>query len=213
MTPIDERSRRQQSSGDDPRQHGAGRAGHNAPDEYSDSGGPVGDVDPEEIVAHEDRFAGLEAEVEEWKGKYQRALADFQNFQRRSIENEREARRQGVSSVVMQLLGVLDNFDLALSAGAASGSSEQILQGVSMIRQQLLQALSAIDVASIQPAAGDEFDPHRHEAVAQVDAEGVDAGRVAATFQTGYRLGDRVLRPAKVSVAKAPESTERDSSA
>ncbi len=178
------------------------------PDEYADTGGPVGDIDPEEIVAHEDRLAALEAAVEGWKAKYQRALADFQNYQRRSVENEREARRQGVTSVVAQLMGVLDNFDLALRTEAASDgvSLEQIVQGVTMIRAQLLHALATIDVSRIEPAPGAEFDPHSHQAVAQVFAEGVEPGRIAATFQTGYRLGDRVLRPAKVSVAKADDS-------
>lgn len=185
------------------------------PDEYADTGGPVGDIDPEAIVAHEDRLVALEAVVEEWKGKYQRALADFQNYQRRSVENEREARRQGVISVVASLLGVLDNFDLALRTDTTTGavSLEQIVQGVEMIRAQLLQALGAIGVSRIAPEPGAEFDPHSHQAVAQADAEGVESGRVAATFQTGYRLGGRVLRPAKVSVAGASdppsESSER----
>ncbi len=178
------------------------------PDEYADTGGPVGDIDPEAIVAHEERLGALEAAVEEWKGKYQRALADFQNYQRRSVENEREARRQGVTSVVASLLGVLDNFDLALRTDTTTGavSLEQIVQGVEMIRAQLLQALGAMGVSRIEPAPGAEFDPHSHQAVAEVFAEGVEPGRIAATFQTGYRLGDRVLRPAKVSVAKAGDS-------
>ncbi len=204
MTPTDDKTRRPPSSGDDPRHHAPGRAA--SPDEFADTGGPVGNVDPEEIIAHEDRIGELEASVEEWKSKYQRALADFQNFQRRSVENEREARRQGVTSVVAQLLGVLDNFDLALRTDTSGVSIEQILQGVKLIRQQLLQALAAIDVSPIEPGPNDEFDPHRHEAVAQVDAKNVTPGRVAATFQSGYRLGDRVLRPAKVSVAKSVDA-------
>jgi len=187
--------------------HGPGRRDHARPDhdprdEYGDAGGPVGDIDPEEIVAHEDRAASLAAEVEEWKAKYQRSLADFQNYQRRSIENEREARRQGVTSVVSNLLAVLDNFDLALKNDPTKASPEQIAQGVAMIRQQMLQALGAIDVRPIEPEAGAEFDPHRHEAVVQVEAPGVEPGHIATTFQAGYTLGDRVLRPAKVSVAK-----------
>lgn len=187
--------------------HGPGRREHAQPgerDEYGDAGGPIGEVDPEEIVAHEDRAAELQAQVEEWKAKYQRSLADFQNYQRRAVENEREARRQGVTSVVSNLLAVLDNFDLALKNDPAKVSPEQIVQGVTMIRQQMLQALGAIDVRPIEPEPGAEFDPHRHEAVVQVQAEGIEPGRIAATFQAGYTLGERVLRPAKVSVSKGP---------
>lgn len=195
-------------SPDTPRKHESGRQTPGArpsPDEYGDTGVPIDQIDPEEIVAHEDRLVDLEAQVEEWRSKYQRALADFQNYQRRSIENEREARRQGVTSVVTQLLGVLDNFDLALQSGASASAPEQLLEGVRMIRQQMHHALAAIDVRPIAPEPGAEFDPHRHEAVAQVHAEGVEPGRIAASFQSGYALGDRVLRPAKVSVSKAPD--------
>lgn len=204
MTPIDERKQHHPHAGDIP-QPGSGAA---PTDDYADAGGPVGDVDPEEIIAHAERLDQLEASVEEWKSKYQRALADFQNFQRRSVENEREARRQGVTSVVAQLLGVLDNFDLALRTDSSGVSVEQIAQGVRLIRQQLLQALGAIDVSRIEPGPGDEFDPHRHEAVAQAPSHDIEPGRVAATFQAGYRLGERVLRPAKVSVAKPVDAEQ-----
>ncbi|MDX2115951.1 MAG: nucleotide exchange factor GrpE [Planctomycetota bacterium] len=177
-----------------------------------DAGGPVSQVDPEEIVAHEDaraaleaRIASLEAEAAEAREKYTRALADFQNYQRRALENEKEARRQGITAVVGSMLGVLDNFDLALKQDATKSSAESILQGVSMIRSMLAQSLASVGVQSIEPRPGDEFDPHRHEAVAQVPAEGIEPGRIAACYQTGYSLGDRVLRPAKASVSRAAE--------
>lgn len=178
-------------------------------EQCGDAGGPVGAVDPEEIVAHEqqrDAEAALRAEIEDLKGRYARALADFQNFQRRSIENEREARRQGVIGVVSNLMGVLDNFDLALKQDPAKATAEQIMQGVSMVRAQMMQALGGLGVSIIEPKSGDEFDPHRHEAVAHVPAEGVEPGRIAACFQPGYMLNDRVLRPAKTSIAKAADA-------
>ncbi len=179
-------------------------------EQCGDAGGPVSSVDPEEIVAHEERVkeleARLQAEIEELNNKYKHALADFQNYQRRAIENEREARRQGLIGVVSSLMGVLDNFDLALRQDPAKASAEQIMQGVSMVKAQMMQALASVGVTPIEPAPGDEFDPRRHEAVAHVPAEGIDPGRVAACFQVGYALADRVLRPAKTSVAKAPDA-------
>lgn len=170
------------------------------------SGGEM-EVDPDAIVAELDRLreqeAALRGEAEEARSKYQRSLADFQNYQRRALENEKEARRQGVTSVVSHLLGVLDNFDLAMQQDPARASAQQIMQGVSLIRAQLLQALAAAGVGSISPAPGSEFDPHRHEAVVQVPAApGVGPGQIAAVLQVGYLLGERVLRPAKVSVAR-----------
>ncbi|HBS29419.1 MAG TPA: nucleotide exchange factor GrpE [Phycisphaerales bacterium] len=173
-------------------------------DEFGDAGGPVGDIDPDAIASASDHAAELEARIEELTSRYQRALADFQNYQRRAVENEREARRQGVTSVVSHLLAVLDNFDLALKIDPEKVTGAQILQGVSMVRAQMLQALGAIDVRPVEPAPGDEFDPRRHEAVVQVEAPGIAPGRIASSFQAGYALGERVLRPAKVAVARPP---------
>lgn len=176
-------------------------------DEFGDTGAPINEIDPDALADARDEAlaAPLRAELEEWKAKYARALADFQNYQRRSIENEKEAKRQGVTSVVSHLLGVLDNFDLALQQDPEKATAAQIMQGVSMVKQQMLHALGSLGVAVIAPSPGDEFDPHRHEAVAHMLAPGVEPGRVAACFQVGYLLGERVLRPAKTSIAKAEE--------
>lgn len=172
--------------------------------DFGDTGGPVANIDPEEIVAHEE--SKVRAELEDWKSKYLHALADFQNYQRRSIENEKEARRQGVIGVVSHLMGVLDNFDLALKQDPAKATTEQIMQGVSMVQTQMLQSLGSLGVRIIEPKPGDAFDPHSHQAVAQVSSAEIEAGRIAACFQVGYALGDRVLRPAKTSVAKATDA-------
>lgn len=178
-------------------------------DEFGDTGGPIDQVDPDALAAASDaaevELASLRARAEELNTKYLTALADFQNFQRRSVENEKEARRQGVTSVVGALLGVLDIFDLALKQDPKTASVESIMQGVSMIRQQMSGALATVGVSMIDPKPGDDFDPHRHEAVAHVATADVEPGRTFQTFQPGYALGDRVLRPAKVAVAKAVE--------
>lgn len=174
-------------------------------DEYGDTGGPVDEVDPDALVEEQDQIGALEHQLGEMEEKYKRALAEQQNVQRRAVENEREARRQGVTSVVRGLLGVLDNFDLALSSDPKSISAEQMVQGVRMIQDQFLQALARLDVARIAPEAGDEFDPHRHEAVQHLCAQGIEPGRIAAMLQAGYALGERVLRPAKVALVKEAE--------
>lgn len=183
--------------------------GPHGADPFGDAGGPVRDVDPDAIAAAQDEASreleSLRAQVADLEDKYRHALADFANFKRRSMENEREAQRQGTIKVVSALLGVLDIFDLALKQDTKTASAESILQGVSMIRQQLTHALAGVGVSTIEPKPGDEFDPHRHEAVAHLPAEGVAPGATSQTFQPGYALGDRVLRPAKVAVAKAPD--------
>lgn len=173
--------------------------------DFGDTGGPVGKIDPEEIIAHEGE-ANLRTELEDWKSKYLHALADFQNYQRRSLENEKEAKRQGIISVVSHLMGVLDNFDLALQQDPSKATTEQVMQGVSMVKSQMMQALGSIGVSAIDPKPGDPFDPHRHQAIAQVPSANLEPGSVASCFQVGYALGERVLRPAKTGVAKSTEA-------
>lgn len=142
--------------------------------------------------------------IEKWK----RAVADHQNSQKRALANEQEARRQGVTGVLHSVLPVLDHFDVALSATAAKGTTEQIMQGVSAIRAELLKALETHGVRLIAPAPDDVFDPNQHQAISMLEAgaTGVQPGNVLALFQPGYALGDRVIRPAKVSVAASPPS-------
>jgi len=178
------------------------------PEEPLQGGDPEG-PSPEDLAAAAEKDHAeielLRAELEELKSKYTRALADFQNYQRRSFENEKEARRQGVQSVVQSVLTVLDHFDLALNVDPKVTPGEQVLAGVRLIRDELVSALRGQGVSLIEPKPGEDFDPHRHEAVTQTDPpEGVRAGQVVATLAPGVLYQDRTLRPAKVSVARMP---------
>ena len=149
----------------------------------------------------------FEARLAEAEDRYVRALADFQNFQRRSVENERRANEAGVVGAVERLLPVLDNMTLAMdSAEKAEGGAtpEQVVRGVRSIIDEFRRALSGMGVEPIEPAPNDAFEPGRHEAVMQAPAAGVEAGAVGMTLQTGYAKGEWVIRPAKVSVATAP---------
>jgi molecular chaperone GrpE len=149
----------------------------------------------------------LQNELDQANNKWKRALADFQNFQRRSMENEREARRQGLTAVLQSIIPVLDHFDLALSHDPANSSAEQVIDGVKVIREELIKALGVHGVGLINPAVNQPLDPHRHQAITHLAAEGVEPGHVAATLQVGYLLGERVVRPAKVAVAPARAET------
>lgn len=176
-------------------------------DEYGDAGGPVGAIDPDAIAARDDDAAGLlgrlEAERDEWKTKCQRLMADFQNYQRRALANEDQAREQATRAVVSSLVLVLDHFQLALMVDPAKTTAQQVVQGVSVIRDEMLKVLGRHGVTVLAPKPNDEFDPARHEAIMQAKAEGVQPGRVAAMLQEGFMVNDKVLRPAKVSVAPA----------
>lgn len=143
----------------------------------------------------------IRGELEEAKVRHLRALADFQNYQRRAFQNEQVAREQGISSLAQKVITVLDHFDLALTLNPANASAQQVIDGVKVIRDELLKALAQAGVRIIEPKPNDEFMPGLHEAIMHQEAQGVDPGRVSALFQPGFVLGDRVIRAAKVGVA------------
>lgn len=155
---------------------------------------PPGDRDGE--------LARLRAELADLNAKYLRAVADYQNAQRRGVREQDEARRQGITAVVLSVLPVLDHFELALGLDPSKASVEQVLHGVKVIRDELMRVLEHYGVRDIAPGPDDEFDPHQHEAVTEVDSDLVRPGHIVATLQAGYALGNRVIRPARVSVAR-----------
>jgi molecular chaperone GrpE len=146
------------------------------------------------------QIARLQQQVEELNTKYLRTVADYQNVARRGAKDADEAKYQGMKSVVLNVLTVLDHFDLALSQDVKKVSADQIVGGVRVIRDELMKVLQNHGVELIAPAANTEFDPNWHQAVTQQDAPDVEPGHIVATLQAGYRLGDRVVRPAMVSV-------------
>jgi molecular chaperone GrpE len=153
----------------------------------------------------EDIVAALRAsmaEHEEVFGRLQRLAADFSNFQRRAATNEREARLHATAGVIQNVLPVMDQFDLALGQDTTKVSAEQIAGGVRMIRDELMRILSGFGVSMIEPKPNDEFDPAAHEAMLQQPSTEVEPGRIVAALGVGYRMGDRVIRPAKVAVAR-----------
>jgi molecular chaperone GrpE len=172
-------------------------------DAYSTPEGDAGDIE-----GLERRIAELQAQLIEANSRALRALADFQNFERQAARNQRLAHLDGVASLASRLVTVLDHFDLALAQDASAASAAQIMDGVKVIRDELVKSLGSSGVMIIVPQKGEPFTPGRHEAIMQQQAEGVEPGCIVATLQAGYALanatpagGDRLLRPAKVSVA------------
>jgi molecular chaperone GrpE len=120
-------------------------------------------------------------------------------------ENEREVERLK-GRLVEDLLGVLDNLDRSLQAAAQSKNIEAFVQGVELVRQQFVGKLSALGLAKME-TVGTPFDPAAHEAIGIVPVtDPAQDGRVVAEVQSGYKLGERVLRPALVQVGKATQS-------
>ncbi len=147
----------------------------------------------------------LTGRLDEALAARKRALADFANYQRRAAETEAQAAEAGVARVVRSLLGVLDHFDLALDQRPEEITLQQLLDGVKMARGELLKALASHGLQRLQPSIGEEFDPHRHEAVMREPAGDVVSDHIVSVLQTGYMMGEMVLRPAKVTVAAEPQ--------
>jgi molecular chaperone GrpE len=111
------------------------------------------------------------------------------------------ARTGGLIQLTRALMPVLDHFDLALAQDHSKLTVEQLAKSIEMTRAELQKALEQNGIARIEPAPGTPFDPLQHDAVMRQPAEGIAPGCVSMRFQTGWKLGESVLRPAKVAVA------------
>ena len=162
------------------------------------------------VVAEADPLAELdEAELRERAGKAdaylalaQRTQADFENFRKRMTRDVRAAEARGVGRLAKELLPALDNLDRAIAAVEASGEDAEhhLTQGIRLVQSELTSALSRAGIEGYAPT-GERFDPSHHEAVAQQPVEGAEPGTIVQVLQSGYRLHDAVLRPARVIVA------------
>ena len=132
-----------------------------------------------------------------------RALAEMENFKKRLQRDHDECLRYASEPVLKDLLPALDSLDLAIQYGGNDAACQSLLTGVTMTRKLLLDALRnhGFDVAG---EVGEPFDPDVHEAVSYEDRDDMDPGLVSTLHQRGYRLKDRLLRPAKVSVSRKP---------
>jgi len=151
---------------------------------------------------------GLKAEAQKAKHYYDqwvRTTADLENYKKRATRERQDAIRFANEALIEKLIPVLDNFDSALAAtSAASDASVQSLQtGINMIYQQLKNALSEAGLEEID-ASNKPFDPNWHEALSQQPSPDVPEGHVLQQLRKGYKLRERLLRPAGVVVAKKP---------
>lgn len=175
---------------------------------------PVGtdSIDPASETAGVDRspaedIATLAAAVEELRDKFLRAVAETDNVRKRAERDVADARAYGIANFAREIIGVADNLARALEAiepearVAAQGTLKALLDGVELTRRELEKALAKQGVRPLDPK-GEKFDPHFHQAMYEVPKADVPAGTVVQVMQIGYAIGDRVLRPALVAVAK-----------
>jgi molecular chaperone GrpE len=153
----------------------------------------------EEAAPALDPLADAEAKRDEYLAGWQRTQADFENYRKRALRQQQEFAARGAERLVAKLLPVLDDLERALAA-AADHEEAKVIEGVEMTKAALAAALASEGLVEIE--AEGAFDPHVHEALLAQLVEGVESGAIVQVVQRGYRLGDVVLRPARVIVAE-----------
>ena len=163
----------------------------------------------EEKIA--DAMAALAAENAELKDKLLRAAAEVENIRRRSEREKIDAGKFGATKFARDILPVADNMRRAIDAvpdDRKDGSDDvvkSIIEGIEMTERSLLSAFEQNGIVPVNPALGEKFDPNLHEALFEVPGTGQPAGAVVQVVDTGYLIGDRLLRAARVGVAKADD--------
>lgn len=147
----------------------------------------------------------LEGELAACKDRYARLLADFDNFRKRQVRDREEIVKRANETLILDLLPVLDHFELALAA--AGEPDDPFVAGVRMVSDQL-HAVLAKHEARPEDAAGQPFNPDRHEALSEMPSDSAAAGHVALQLRKGWSLAGRMIRPAQVMVSSGPAAPE-----
>ncbi|RDY71991.1 nucleotide exchange factor GrpE [Halobacillus trueperi] len=151
------------------------------------------------VVEETDELEQLRQEKEEINNRLLRLQADYDNFRRRTQKEKEADRKYRSQSLVEELIPALDNFERALQVEVDGDAAKNFADGMKMVYDQFKAALEKEGVEEI-PAKGEEFDPHMHQAIMQVEDENYESNIVIEELQKGYRLKDRVIRPSMVKV-------------
>ena len=163
-------------------------------------------MQPEPAVAPRPSTS-LDRELAEAKDRLLRALADMDNMRKRTEREVADARVYGISNFARDILGVADNMHRAMQAlddelrAKADEATKALLEGVELTERELINVLEKHGVTKVEPL-GQKFDPNRHQAMYEIEDASVPSGSVIQVMQAGYLIGERVLRPALVAVAK-----------
>jgi molecular chaperone GrpE len=165
-----------------------------------------------EAASATNRIEDLSAELVETKDRLIRLTADFENYRRRSQREREEAIRYGSQNLFKELLTTVDNLERAIDHARMGGGAdlENLLQGVELVQKGLVGLMSTHGVEEID-ALGKPFDPALHEAMAQAPDASQAPNTVLEVLQKGYKLRDRLLRPARVIISRPPEATAEGS--
>ncbi len=158
------------------------------------------------VSEEHDPAAALQAEVNKYRDQSLRAAADLENFRKRMMREKEEAVRYANSSLLEKLIPILDNFELGLEVAKTTpeASASSIAQGLSMVQRQLTDFIKDHGVTPVE-AVGQSFDPKIHEAIGHEPHDQIPEGSVISQVRRGYRLAERLIRPASVVVSKGSQ--------
>ena len=178
-------------------------AGENYPNCEGEPCDNVADDDAQQTdnSAEADAQSGVAAEVAEWKDKYLRLQAEFDNYRKRTLKEKMDLVAAGGEDVIKEMLGVVDDMDRAQASMAASDNIDSIREGVELIARKLSEVMRAKGVSEIE-AVGLPLDTDLHEAIAKFPVEDERKGLIIDVVQKGYKLKDKVIRYAKVVVGE-----------
>lgn len=156
----------------------------------------------------DETVADLEAELAAVKDQLLRSMADFQNLRRRADKERKDAETYGGAKLARDMLSVHDNLAAALSQASDTVRQNEapFMNGLELTRKELLNVFGKHGIQPIEPQIGERFDPNRHQAMYEQPTDEVEPGAVVNVMQSGFMIGERLLRPAMVGVAKAKEA-------
>ena len=169
---------------------------------------PTDAADPKAAEPTEDSLLGqLQTDLDRFRDLALRSQADFENFRKRAAREKEDAVKYANASFLERLIPILDNFELGLNAARGSAAESPILAGMDMVAKQLNDFLLSSGVEPVN-GEGQPFDPNLHEAVAHEESATVAEGVVVRQLRRGYKLRDRLLRPATVVVSKGSPASK-----
>ncbi|BDU50069.1 nucleotide exchange factor GrpE [Haliovirga abyssi] len=155
----------------------------------------------EKEITSEDKIVELEAEVAKWKDSYIRKVAEFENIKKRMEKEKEEFLKFSTEKLILKLLEVVDNLERAVSSSKTTEDFNSLVKGVEMTLNQINRVLTEEGVVALD-AKGKEFNPYEHHAMMQEESEEHDDNIVIDEFQKGYKMKEKVIRPALVKVSK-----------
>jgi molecular chaperone GrpE len=163
---------------------------------------PEVEVETEREVKKDEEIASLKAELTDWQQSYMRKQAEFQNYAKRKDKEVEELRKYAAEKVMSKLLDGIDNLERAINVSSETKDFDNLVKGVEMTLTQFKNIMQAEGVEAIDVKVGDKYDPHIHMAVAVEPSDKCENDEIIEIFQKGYKMKDKIIRPAMVKVCK-----------